>query len=73
MAVQEDPKLTSSHGHNKITTIYRATIDESDLKTRRKGLLQPKIERRNHNVTGSGVEMAYSQDPYPLDGDPQIG
>ena len=71
MAEQEDPKLTSSHGHTKNTTIYRATIDENDLKTSRKGLLQPKIERRN--MTGSGVETAYSQDPYPLDGEPQIG
>ena len=26
----EDPELTSSHGHTKITTIYRATIDEKD-------------------------------------------
>ena len=27
MAEEEDPELTSSHGHTKITTIYRATID----------------------------------------------
>ena len=27
-AEQEDPKLTSSHGHTKITTTYRTTIDE---------------------------------------------
>lgn len=71
MAEQEGAKLTSSHGHTKITAIYRATTDENDLKTSRKGLLQPKMERRN--VTGSGVETAYSQDPYPLDGEPQIG
>ena len=30
MAEQEDLKLTSSHGHTKITIIYRATIDEKD-------------------------------------------
>ena len=28
MAEEEDPELTSSHGHTEITTIYRATIDE---------------------------------------------
>ena len=28
MAEEEDPELTSSHGNTKITTIYRATIDE---------------------------------------------
>ena len=36
MAEQEDPQLTSSHKHIKITTIYRATINEKDLKTGRK-------------------------------------
>ena len=39
----EDPELTSSHGHTKITTIYRTTIDEKDQKTSRKDLLQLKI------------------------------
>ena len=29
----EKPKLTSSHGHSRIATIYRATVDEDDLKT----------------------------------------
>ena len=43
MAEQEDPELISSHGHTKITTIYRATISENDLKTSRKDLLQLKI------------------------------
>ena len=31
-----DPELISSHVHTKITTVYRATIDENDLKTSRK-------------------------------------
>ena len=31
----EDPELTSTHRHTKITTIYRATIDENDLKISR--------------------------------------
>ena len=30
MAEEKDPELTSSHGHTKITTIYRKTIDEKD-------------------------------------------
>ena len=30
MVEQDDPELTSSHGHNKITTVYRATVDERD-------------------------------------------
>ena len=36
MMEQEEPELTSSHRHTKITTIYRATIDENDMKTTRK-------------------------------------
>lgn len=31
MAESEDPELTSSHGHTKITAIYRAAIDGKDL------------------------------------------
>ena len=43
MAEQEDPELTSSHRHTKITTtIYRANIDENNLKASRKDLLQLK-------------------------------
>ena len=30
MVKWEDPELTSSHGHTKITTVYRAIIDEKD-------------------------------------------
>ena len=40
----EDPKLTSSHGNTKITTIYRATTNEN-LKTSRKDFPQLKIKR----------------------------
>lgn len=33
----EDPELTSSHRHTKITTtIYRANIDENNLKASKK-------------------------------------
>lgn len=34
MAQQEDPELTSSREHAKMTTIYRAGIYENKLKTR---------------------------------------
>ena len=40
MVEQEDPELTFSHGHIRITVIYRATIDEKDKKTSRKDILQ---------------------------------
>lgn len=53
MIEQEDPELTSFHGHTRITTIYRATTDEKDLKTSRKDIPQLKIKRINHNKTGS--------------------
>ena len=43
MVEQEDPELTSSHRHTKITTIYRASINENDLKTSRKDFSQLKI------------------------------
>ena len=29
MVEEEDPAPTSSHGHTKITTTYKATIDET--------------------------------------------
>ena len=51
MAEQEDPEFTSSHGNTKISTIYSKTTDEKTHKTRRKGLIQLKIQRRNHNKT----------------------
>ena len=30
MVEQEDPNLTSSHRHTKMTNTYRATIDNTD-------------------------------------------
>ena len=36
-------ELTSSSGHTKITTIYKATFDEKDMRSSRKDLLQLKI------------------------------
>lgn len=47
MAQQEDPQLTSSHGHTKMTTIYKAAITENELKTSRKDLLPMKIQRKH--------------------------
>ena len=35
----EHPEPTSSNGHTKITTIYRATIDEKNWMVSRKDLL----------------------------------
>ena len=35
----EDPKLTSSHRHTKVATIYRPTIIKNGLKNSRKDLL----------------------------------
>ena len=43
MVEQADLKVTSLHGHTKITTVYRATIDENDLKASRKDFPQLKI------------------------------
>lgn len=42
IAEQEDPKLTSCYRHTKITTTYRETVYENDLKTGRKSLPQLK-------------------------------
>ena len=42
MVEQKDPELTFSHRCTKITTIYRITIDENDLKTSRKDFSQLK-------------------------------
>ena len=36
MVEEEDPELTSSHRHTKITTVYRPIIDENSLKNSRK-------------------------------------
>ena len=36
VADQEDPDLTSFHGHNEIATIYRTTIYESNPKNQQK-------------------------------------
>lgn len=40
MAKEEDPELTSSYRHTKITTVYRPIIDENSLKNSGKDLLQ---------------------------------
>lgn len=42
VADEEDHGLAFSHGHTKIT-VYRATVDEKDQKTRRENLLQLEI------------------------------
>ena len=50
MVEQEDPdpgRPSSSHGHTKIITIYKAAIYENHLKTSRKYFSQLEILRRN--------------------------
>ena len=49
MAKYYDPEFISFQGHNKITTICRATISEKDQNIAEKYLLQLKISRRNNN------------------------
>ena len=38
-----DTELASFHGHTKVTTIYRVTTNENNLKTRRRDFAQLKI------------------------------
>ena len=40
--MEKDPELTFFHAHTKITTIYRETIYEDDLKTSTKDFPQQK-------------------------------
>lgn len=54
------------HEH-KITAAYGA-LDEKDLQTSRKGLLQLKTQRRNHSNVG---RRAKKQDRPPQVGGPQ--
>ena len=49
MQEEEDHELTSSQGHNKITVIYRVTINENDLKTSRKDL--PQLKKENEKAS----------------------
>lgn len=48
MAEQENPNLTFSHGHTKITVISRVTIDEKDQRLAEKIFLQLKIKGQPH-------------------------
>ena len=73
MAEQEDPELTSSYGHTKNTTIYRAHIDENELKTSRKDFLQLNPYRKNTARLGEEVETQYSQDLHSWVGSPLKG
>lgn len=53
----EDPELTSSNGHTKTTTIYRATLSEKNMRTIRTTLTQLKIQRKSHIKKGRGREV----------------
>lgn len=50
MAGQEDIKLNFSHGHTKITIIYRATTHENDLKINRKDVPQLKVKKEGTTI-----------------------
>ena len=67
---KENPELTFSHGCTKVTAVY-TTVDENDLKTSGKDLLQLKIERRTHNKKVGGAETLCSQTPHIQVGIPQ--
>ena len=43
MAEQEGPELFFSHGHVNMTTVYRATVYENNLKTSREYFPQLRI------------------------------
>ena len=43
MAEQEDPELFFSHGYVNMTTVYRATVYENNLKTSREYFPQLRI------------------------------
>ena len=49
MAEQEDPELTSSHGHIKTTATYRTNFSENHLKTSRIAHLQLRKLRKNQD------------------------
>ena len=47
MMEEKDLELISLHRHTKTITIYKATIDENDLKTSRKDFLQTKTKGKS--------------------------
>lgn len=70
MVEQEDPELTSSHGHIKIKSIYREAVEEIDPKTIKIYLLQLKIQRKNHNEMGKWDRDAVHSKLTPQVSDP---
>ena len=69
----EDPELTPSHRHAKITMAYRATISENDLNTGRKYSPQTKIQGGATMSWVGGEKMQWSLDPHPQHHDSQAG
>ena len=55
MVEEEDPELTSFHGHTQIVTLYRATIYENNLKTSRKDFPHLRMLRRSNRKGGHNV------------------
>ena len=66
---EKDSELTSRQGYVTVAPIYRGVIDEEDLKTSRKDLIQLKISKR---LVG-GVKTQHSQNVYNWSGQPTDG
>ena len=49
--MEKDPELTFFHAHTKITTIYRAAIDENSLRLTEK-ISQNWKDKEGYNETG---------------------
>ena len=56
MVEEEDPELTSFHGHTQTVTLYRATIYENNLKTSRKDVPHLRMLRRSNRKGGHNVQ-----------------
>lgn len=60
MAEYRDPECT--HGHARITAVYRASTCENNLKNNRKDF--PQVRAWGMSQVG-GTEIQYSQDSHP--------
>ena len=65
MSELEDPELTSSYEHTKITTIYRATINEKDHDLGKKLFHNKRYKEGITMRQEGGAETLYNQDPRP--------
>jgi len=63
MVEQENCELFISHGHTKITTEYRANIDEEDWKLPEKVCYNSRKAEVSTTRQVGGLESLYSQEP----------